>query len=233
MSILNDLSKDMVIFISGTPCTGKTTVASELNDYLSNNGFNSKFIKINDFALENNLVLGEDPDKFYKVIDIDKLNDCLNKEIKTFLGNRNQNDDIIIKQNDDININQSNDINIDINQNNMNINQNKISILIVEGHLSHLCEGADKMIVLRLNPSILRGRLEERNYTESKIQENLEAEALAVCSAEAYDIYGEKTNEIDVSDKSIEEIRDLILSIVSDNSVCPIGSIDFMEWFLN
>lgn len=233
MSILNDLSKDMVIFISGTPCTGKTTVASELNDYLSNNGVNSKFIKINDFALENNLVLGEDPDKFYKVIDIDKLNDCLNKEIKTFLGNRNQNDDIIIKQNDDININQSNDINIDINQNNMNINQNKISILIVEGHLSHLCEGADKMIVLRLNPSILRGRLEERNYTESKIQENLEAEALAVCSAEAYDIYGEKTNEIDVSDKSIEEIRDLILSIVSDNSDCPIGSIDFMEWFLN
>ncbi|AMK14625.1 adenylate kinase family protein [Methanobrevibacter olleyae] len=233
MSILNDLSKDMVIFISGTPCTGKTTVASELNDYLSNNGVNSKFIKINDFALENNLVLGEDPDKFYKVVDIDKLNDCLNKEIKTFLGNRNQNDDIIIKQNDDININQSNDINIDINQNNMNINQNKISILIVEGHLSHLCEGADKMIVLRLNPSILRGRLEERNYTESKIQENLEAEALAVCSAEAYDIYGEKTNEIDVSDKSIEEIRDLILYIVSDNSDCPIGSIDFMEWFLN
>ena len=109
MSILNDLSKDTVIFISVTPCTGKTTVASDLNDYLSCNGFHSRLIKVNDFAIENDLVLGEDPDKFYKVIDIDGLNECLNEEISQ-IGN---------------------------------------SILIVEGHLSHLCEGADKMIVLR------------------------------------------------------------------------------------
>lgn len=192
MTILNDLSKDTVIFISGTPCTGKTTVATRLNDYLSQSGFDSKLIKINDFAIENDLVLGEDPDKFYKVIDIDGLNESLNEEI----------------------------------------NQSSNGILIVEGHLSHLCEGADKMIVLRLNPSILKGRLEERNYTESKIQENLEAEALAVCSAEAYEIYGEKTNEIDASDLSIEEIRDLIIAIASDNLECPVGSIDFMDWLL-
>jgi adenylate kinase len=192
MSILNDLSEDAVIFISGTPCTGKTTVATALNDYLAENGFDSKLIKINDFAFENDLVLGEDPDKLYKVIDIDKLNECLNKEI---------------------------------DQNN--------GILIVEGHLSHLCEGADKMIVFRLNPSILKGRLEERNYSESKIQENLEAEALAVCTAEAYEIYGDKTNEIDVGNKSIEEVRDSILAIASDNLECPVGSIDFMEWLLN
>ena len=192
MSILNDLSKDTVIFISGTPCTGKTTVASDLNDYLAQNGFHSRLIKVNDFAIENGLVLGEDPDKFYKVIDIDGLNECLNEEISQ-IGN---------------------------------------SILIVEGHLSHLCEGADKMIVLRLNPAILKNRLEERNYSESKIQENLEAEALAVCSAEAYDLYGEKTNEIDASDKSVEEIRDLVIAIASDNLECPVGSIDFMEWLL-
>lgn len=192
MSILNDLSKDTVIFISGTPCTGKTTVATRLNDYLSQSGFDSKLIKINDFAIENDLVLGEDPDKFYKVIDIDGLNESLNEEI----------------------------------------NQSSNGIIIVEGHLSHLCEGADKMIVLRLNPSILKGRLEERNYTESKIQENLEAEALAVCSAEAYEIYGEKTNEIDASNLSIEEIRDLIIAIASDNLECPVGSIDFMNWLL-
>ncbi len=192
MSILNDLSKDTVIFISGTPCTGKTTVASDLNDYLSSNGFHSRLIKVNDFAIENDLVLGEDPDKLYKVIDIDGLNECLNEEI----------------------------------------DQRSNGILIVEGHLSHLCEGADKMIVLRLNPSILKNRLEERDYAESKIQENLEAEALAVCSAEAYEIYGDKTNEIDASDKSVEEIRDLIIAIASDKMECPVGSIDFMEWLL-
>ena len=193
MSILNDLSKDTVIFISGTPCTGKTTVASDLNDYLSSNGFHSRLIKVNDFAIENDLVLGEDPDKLYKVIDIDGLNESLNEEI----------------------------------------DQNSNCILIVEGHLSHLCEGADKMIVLRLNPSILKGRLEERNYSASKIQENLEAEALAVCSAEAYEIYGDEVNEIDASNKSFEEIRDLILDIATGNLECPVGSIDYMEWLLN
>lgn len=191
-SILNDLSKDTVIFISGTPCTGKTTVAIDLNDYLSDNGFHSRLIKVNDFAIENDLVLGEDPDKLYKVIDIDGLNESLNEEI----------------------------------------DKNSDCILIVEGHLSHLCEGADKMIVLRLNPSILKDRLEERNYSSSKIQENLEAEALAVCSAEAYEIYGEKTNEIDASDKSVEEIRDSIIAIAADKMECPVGSIDFMEWLL-
>mgnify|MGYP003289946688 CR=1 FL=1 len=192
MSILDDLSKDTVIFISGTPCTGKTTVASDLNGYLSSNGFHSRLIKVNDFAIDNDLVLGEDPDKLYKVIDIDGLNECLNEEI----------------------------------------DQRSNCILIVEGHLSHLCEGADKMIVLRLNPSILKNRLEERDYAESKIQENLEAESLAVCSAEAYEIYGDKTNEIDASDKSVEEIRDLIIAIASDKMDCPVGSIDFMEWLL-
>ena len=192
MSILDDLSKDTVIFISGTPCTGKTTVASDLNDYLSSNGFHSRLIKVNDFAIDNDLVLGEDPDKLYKVIDIDGLNECLNEEI----------------------------------------DQRSNCILIVEGHLSHLCEGADKMIVLRLNPSILKNRLEERDYAESKIQENLEAESLAVCSAEAYEIYGDKTSEIDASDKSVEEIRDLIIAIASDKMDCPVGSIDFMEWLL-
>ena len=199
MSTLNDLSRDMVIFISGTPCTGKTTVASSLNDYLSLNGFNSKLIKVNDFAFENDLVLGEDPEKLYKVIDIDKLNDCLNKKINDFLSEDSD---------------------------------NSIKVLIVEGHLSHLCEGADKMIVLRLNPSILKNRLEERNYSESKIQENLEAEALAVCSAEAYDVYGENASEIDVTNQSIEETRDSILAIASNNLECPLGSIDFMEWLL-
>ena len=192
MSILIDLSKDTVIFISGTPCTGKTTVASDLNDYLSSNGFHSRLIKVNDFAIENDLVLGEDPEKFYKVIDIDGLNESLNEEI----------------------------------------DKNSDCVLIVEGHLSHLCEGADKMIVLRLNPSILKDRLEERNYSTSKIQENLEAEALAVCSAEAYEIYGEKTNEIDASDKSVEEIRDFIIAIAADKMECPVGSIDFMGWLL-
>ena len=97
-----------IIFISGTPCTGKTTVSEVLSEKL-----NWNLVKINDFAISNNLVLGIDEEKGYKIIDIDNLNVSLQN--------------IISKEEN----------------------------LIVEGHLSHLCSGADKMIVLRCRPEIL------------------------------------------------------------------------------
>ena len=98
-----------IIFISGTPCTGKTTISEALSRELD-----FELIKVNDLAIENNLVLGIDDDKGYKIIDIDALNDLL---LKTISEHDN---------------------------------------LIVEGHLSHLCSGADKMIILRCRPEILR-----------------------------------------------------------------------------
>ena len=199
MSILKKIPNNQVIYISGTPCTGKTTVSTKLNDYLKENNFNTCFIKINDLAIEKDLVLGEDPDKFYKVIDIDKLNLILNEEIDDFL----------------------------------NKSSDSSNIVIVEGHLSHLCEGADKMIILRLNPKELESRLKGRDYSDSKINENLEAEALAVCSAEAYEIYGGNASEIDTTNKSIEEVIDMIINIISGQLESPVGSIDFMDWFLN
>ena len=104
---------------------------------------NSQVRKFNDLAISNNLVLGIDDDKGYKIIDVDALNE-------TLLG--------IISKSDN---------------------------LIVEGHLSHLCSGADKLIILRCRPEILEKRLALRDYSESKIHENLEAEALGVCSSES------------------------------------------------
>ena len=92
------------IFITGTPCTGKTTVSEILSGKL-----NCKLIKINDLAIENNFVLGIDEDKGYKVIDIDALNDKVSEIISS-----------------------------------------SEELTIFEGHLSHLCSGADKVIVLRL-----------------------------------------------------------------------------------
>ena len=54
-----------IIFISGTPCVGKTTIAEILSQKL-----NCDLIKINDFAISNDLVLGIDDEKGYKIIDI-------------------------------------------------------------------------------------------------------------------------------------------------------------------
>ena len=98
--------------------------------------------------------------------------------------------------------------------------------------MAHLCSGADKVIVLRVHPEILRKRLEERNYSESKIRENLEAEAMGVCTAEAFDEYGDRISEIDVGELSVDEIVDLIDDVISDKKEFPVGEVDFMEWLI-
>ena len=169
-----------VVFITGTPCVGKTTLASKLN---------GRLIKINDLAISNGFVMGVDEKKGYKVIDIEKLSGHV-----------------------------------------CEIAENSDELLIFEGHLSHLCNGADKVIVLRVHPDVLKTRLGKRNYSPSKIRENLEAEALGVCSAEAYEKYPNSTYEIDVTGLDIEEAADLISDVIANGGDYPVGSVDFMEW---
>ena len=174
-----------IIFISGTPCTGKTTISEELSQKLG-----WKLVKVNDLAISNGLVLGIDDDKGYKIIDIDALNETLS--------------DIILESDN----------------------------LIVEGHLSHLCSGADKLIILRCRPEILEKRLALRDYSEAKIHENLEAEALGVCSAESLDIYENNVYELDVSDLSIDEVVSILSDVISNEKELSFGEIDFMDWLL-
>ena len=175
------------VFISGTPCVGKTTISEVLCRKL-----NCKLIKINDLAIENDFVLGIDDEKGYKIIDVEKLDEKVNE---------------IIAGSDEV--------------------------TAFEGHLSHLCTGADKIIILRVNPEILKERLADRNYSEAKIRENLEAEAMGVCTSEAYEIYGDEIQEIDVSNLNIEQAADLICDIINDAVNCPCGEIDFMDWLIN
>ena len=175
------------IFITGTPCTGKTTVSEKLSEKLG-----CRLVKLNDLAIEHDFVLGIDEDKGYKVIDIPALDEKVSE---------------IISVSDEL--------------------------LVFEGHLSHLCSGADKVIVLRVHPEILRLRLEGRNYSESKIMENLEAEAMGVCSAEAYDVYGNDVCEIDVSDLTVDEIVCEIIDVISGEKTFSIGEIDFMDWLIS
>lgn len=175
------------IFITGTPCTGKTTVSELLSEKL-----NCRLIKINDLAIENDFVLGIDDEKGYKVIDIPKLNEKVAE---------------IISESDEL--------------------------LIFEGHLAHLCDGADNVIVLRVQPEILRSRLEERDYSEAKIRENLEAEAMGVCTVEAYEIYGEDISEIDVSDLTVDEIVDELSGVISGEKTYHVGEVDFMDWLIS
>ena len=170
------------IFITGTPCTGKTTLASKLN---------GRLIKINDLAISHDFVLGIDEEKGYKVIDIPKLSDYVDELIT-----------------------------------------NCDELLIFEGHLSHLCNGADKVIVLRVHPDILKTRLEARDYSQAKVRENLEAEALGVCSTEAYEKYGDRVCELDVGRMDVDEAVGLIEDVIANGGDFPVGSVDFMDWLI-
>jgi len=57
-----------VILITGTPCTGKTTVANELTAKLD--ALNSN---LTDFATKNNLIIGEDKARNTTIIDEEKM----------------------------------------------------------------------------------------------------------------------------------------------------------------
>lgn len=198
---------NIILFITGTPGVGKTTIADNLNGIL-NKKYDSKLIKINELAIENNLIKGKDLEKGYKIVDIDKLSKKLNETIDYFFSN----DDLP-------------------------------KIAIVEGHLSHLCNieiNPDntvnhifKVIVLRLNPNILQKRLSARDYSEDKIHENLEAEALGVCSVEAYENHGNNVNEINTTNLEVKDILSLVESILFDEKQFPVGDVDFMQWILD
>lgn len=170
------------VFITGTPCTGKTTIASKLN---------GRLIKINDLARSHGFIIGVDEEKGYDIIDIEKLSLHVLWMI-----------------------------------------QNTDELLIFEGHVTHLLDGADRVIVLRVHPEVLEERLKKRNYSESKIRENLEAEALGVCTFESAEKYPDKTYEIDVTDLTVDEAVALVEDVIANGGDYPAGSVDYMEWII-
>ncbi|MGB9936726.1 MAG: adenylate kinase family protein [Methanobacterium sp.] len=102
--------------------------------------------------------------------------------------------------------------------------------IVVEGHLSHLFENSDLVIVLRANPDVLRDRMKTKGWKAAKIRENVEAEAIDVCSYEAFEIHGDKVNEIDTSDILPEQVVDLILDVINGNRRFPVGNVDFLDY---
>lgn len=102
--------------------------------------------------------------------------------------------------------------------------------VIVEGHLSHLFENSDLVIVLRANPDILKDRMKTKGWKAAKIRENIEAEAIDVCSYESFEIHGDKVNEIDTSDIPPEHVADLIIDVINGSKRFPVGNVDFLEY---
>jgi adenylate kinase len=96
-------------------------------------------------------------------------------------------------------------------------------------------DNIDTVIVLRCDPNVLKSRLEERSYSESKIKENLEAEAIGVIYSEALETVAK--NRLFQLDTTDLEIRDSckILKDFFDNKVKLDETIDYseriLEWY--
>lgn len=178
----------MMVIITGTPGTGKTSVTEKLKEKID-----AEFISINSLLEDYDLNLGTDELRGYKIVDTEKMIPII----------------------DNLKNNSSN------------------NLIIFEGHLAQDYPNADKVIVLRCNPEVLRQRLSTRNWRKEKIDENISAEILGVCTSESYDTYSDIVQEVETSNMDIEEISAEIIKIIKNEVTYPLGQIDYLEKYFH
>jgi adenylate kinase len=119
-------------------------------------------------------------------------------------------------------------------------NDQKTEITFIDSHLSHNLSFIDMIIILRCRPKDLELRLKQKGFNDSKIHENLEAEAVDVITIESIELHGkDKVYELDVTARSLPEVTDEVLKIVEDDnevrSKYKVGNIDWseeiLEWY--
>ncbi len=164
----------MIVAVTGTPGTGKTSVSTELEDKF-------EVVDLTKFIKEKKL--GEEKEEIE--VDPDDLVETLEEEI----------------------------------------DPEKDTVL--DGHLSHHYP-TDFCVVLRTKPDVLRERLEERDYSEEKIEENVESEILDVILSEAVQKQ-ENIIEIDTTDRDAEEIAKEIRERIREKNT-GYGSTDWTEF---
>ncbi|HTX43344.1 MAG TPA: adenylate kinase family protein [Methanocella sp.] len=98
---------------------------------------------------------------------------------------------------------------------------------ILEGHISHLLP-VDAVVVLRASPAKLRERLRARGWSEAKVRENVEAEALDVILVEALEAH-KKVYEIDTTNMTPMQVRDAVVEIIKGTGKYRPGGVDFSE----
>ncbi|HDN76016.1 MAG TPA: AAA family ATPase [Acidilobales archaeon] len=102
-------------------------------------------------------------------------------------------------------------------------------LVIIDSHYGEIIDDdlIIKIFVLRMNPLRLIKRLKKRGWPKKKVKENLEAEALGVCLINALESHPEeKVCEIDVTGKSVKEVVDIIIEMLS-TSCKPL----YIDWF--
>lgn len=162
----------MIIGITGTPGTGKTTVSSYID---------IETVDLKQYAEENNI------------------------------GS----------------LNSQKELEVDIQELRQNPPQQGEGNLVVEGHLAHFID-LDYCVVLRCRPDVLRQRLQERDYSKQKIDENVESEALDIILSQAVRNQG-KVFEVDTTDKDEKEVVEEVKQGVREETV-SYGDVDWSEF---
>ncbi|WP_394338549.1 adenylate kinase family protein [Halonotius aquaticus] len=103
---------------------------------------------------------------------------------------------------------------------------------ILESHLAHHVD-ADRVVVLRCEPSELETRLRDRGDTAAKARENAESEALDVVLSEAVDQHGaEAVYEIDTTDREPSEVAVEIAAVRNGDREPDAGGVDFTGYLV-
>ncbi len=91
---------------------------------------------------------------------------------------------------------------------------------VIVGHLAPYVFDKNKvkiMIVLRRNPYDLISVYKERKYTDKKSMENLGSEVLGIIAHDAISKFQEKVFQINTSGKSIQEVVEKVMTLISSN----------------
>jgi len=166
----------MLIGLTGTPGTGKTSVSRLLEK-----NRHWKVIHLNDLIKEEHLYTEIDEERDAVIADMELIREYL-KETIDGEGHKGEHGE-------------------------------EKGVVIIESHLAHYI--ADVIIILRAYPPELGMRLKTRGYSEGKIKENIEAEALDVILVEAFE-WCKKVFEVNTTGKSIEEVGQDIEKIIDN-----------------
>lgn len=102
-------------------------------------------------------------------------------------------------------------------------------LLLIDGHLSHDLP-VDAVVVLRCRPDILRLRLQQRNWMEQKVEENVEYELLGGPWAELLDLAdAPPCLELDTTSTAAEELWSSILAWLEYGAPHSAGEIDWID----
>ncbi|MHA1963837.1 MAG: adenylate kinase family protein [Candidatus Thorarchaeota archaeon] len=101
------------------------------------------------------------------------------------------------------------------------LTEDKSTRVVIEGHYIDLVPSSSIQwtFILRTHPGTLKKRLSERNYSDDKVTENVEAEVMGVCQMDALDAFGEeKVFEVDTTELSAPQTAQKIEELMKNES---------------